>query len=368
VRKQMTLAVAGTAAGAAAFGAMALPASATGTEGSKPAAHFSVQTYAAVGAESHPDDVTRLGKSIYVAYQNGVGSLGEAAPSGVTSSTVQQYGLDGTPGKSWQVVGKVDGMTADSAHDRLLLTSNEDGNSTFSTLNPGAPAALKTFAFAGLTHGGGTDAISIDKGKILVSASHPANATSPAAYTVSLEGSTAKLTPIFTDDAPATAINGPQAGKSVPLALTDPDSNTVVPSASPRFKGDFLLDGQGDMQLVFAHAPGTKEQSLNVLSVPAPLDDTVFATKSKKTLWVTDPTKNVVYSVSGSFTPGQAVSTVSPDTGKTYLATLNLTDGSLTPIKELAAIEPKGLVFINTSDSDARTRDAQHDENGTSGE
>ena len=160
---------------------------------------------------------------------------------------------------------------------------------------------------------------------------------------------------MFGDNASAIAANGANAGQGVTLALTDPDSNTVVPVAAPRFQGDFLLDGQGDMQLVFA--PDHANRPLQVLTVNTPVDDTVFATGQKRTLWVSDPTANVLYRVTGAFKAGQAVSAVTPDVGRSYLATLSLNDGSLTPIPQLAAISPKGLLFSGPSqDSRARQR------------
>jgi len=343
--------VIGAAITVAALAATAMPASAAVHADLKTPARYTVKAFASVGQESKPDDITRLGNSIYVSFQNGVGALGEPAPSGTTTSTVQQFSLRGTPGKSWRVKGKVDGLTADHGGHRLLLTTNEDGKSSFSTLTPGQKQPLKTYAYTGLTHGGGTDAISVFHGRILLSASNPAATTGPAVYTVHLAGNTAKLTPVFRDNASATAANGAQAGKHVTLALTDPDSNTVVPSASPRFKGDFMLDAQGDKQLVFAAAPQTSKQRLQVLTIAQPLDDTAFAASSEQTLWVTDPAHNVVYSVAGPFKAGQALSAVTPSVGPTYLATLNLNNGSLTPVKKLAAIQPRGLLFTGATEN-----------------
>ena len=40
------------------------------------------------------------------------------------------------------------------------------------------------------------------------------------------------------------------------------------------------------------------------------------------------------------------------DVGATYLARLNLADGSLSPILQLAAITPKGLLFTSAADAD----------------
>jgi len=176
--KELKAAVAlGAAITVAALTATAMPASAAVHADPKTPAGYTVKAFAAVGTESKPDDVTRLGNSIYVTFQNGVGPLGEPASEGTTSSTIQQYRLDGTPGKSWQVQGKVDGLSADPSKHRLLLTTNEDGNSGFSTLTPGDKQPLKSYTYKGLTHGGGTDAISVFDGKILISASAPTDTT-----------------------------------------------------------------------------------------------------------------------------------------------------------------------------------------------
>ncbi len=357
--KRTSLVLVGAAVTAVSLASTTLPASAA--EGHHDAtAGFNVKSFSAVGTESGPDDITRLADSVYVTFQNGVGPLGEPSKTGATTSTIQQYGLNGRPGKSWQVTGKVDGLTADPAHDRLLLTANEDGNSSFSTLTPDAGNPLTSYTYSGLTHGGGTDAITVTDGKIIISASAPTNTTGPAAYSVALTGTTAKLTPLFTDNASATVANGAQAGAKTTLALTDPDSNTLVPAAASRFKGNFMLDAQGDRQLIFAANLGTSKQTLQALTVAQPLDDTVFAAHSDQTLWITDPSSNNIYSVTGPFESGQAISTIAPDTGATSLATLNLGTGTLTPIKELAAIHPKGLMFTGTSDGDHSGHDG-HD-------
>jgi len=312
---------------------------------------YTVTSFAATGSESHPDDVTRLGDYIYVTYQNGVGPDGAVAPSGATASTIQQYRLDGTPGASWQVTGKVDGLTADPAGNRLLVTTNEDANSSFHTLTPGAATPLVNYTYVGLNHGGGTDAISILNGTILVSASAPATVggANAATYSVQLSGTNANLTQVIADDSTATAINGPKAGTSVPLALSDPDSNLVVPASVPAYGGDFLLDGQADQQLIFSASTGAPNQSLTVLSVTQPLDDTVFATTAAPVLWVTDPSHNTLDRATGPFAPGEVVTSVAPNAGPTYLATVNLSTGAVAPITDLSSINPKGLLFTTAA-------------------
>ncbi|MDQ0276715.1 hypothetical protein QO003_001018 [Arthrobacter silviterrae] len=364
--KRTSLVLIGVCLTAAATSA-ALPASAANKPEAPKTTGYTVKSFPAVGAETGPDDITRLGNSVYVSFQNGVGPLGEAAKSGATESTIQQYGLDGKPGKSWQVSGKVDGLTADPAHHRLLLTANEDGNSSFATLSPGAAVPLARYSYSGLTHGGGTDAITLRHGKIVVSASAPSDSTGPAAYSVSLQGTTAALTPLFADNATATIANGPNAGSTTTLALTDPDSNTMVPRSAPRFKNAFMLDAQGDQQLIFAANLGKAGQSLQVLNVAQPLDDTAFAARANETLWITDPSANAVYSVTGPFKAGQAVSTVAPDAGANSLNTLDLTTGALTPIPELAAIHPKGLMFTSSRDDNHDGGHGHGDQSGQDG-
>jgi hypothetical protein len=361
--KRCSLILAGAAVTAVSLASTTVPATAAdGHHGGAAATGYNVRSYSAVGTESGPDDITRLGHFVYVTFQNGVGPLGEPAKTGATASTIQQYALNGTPGKSWQVSGKVDGLTADPAHDRLLLTANEDGNSSLSTLSPDADNPLTQYTYSGLTHGGGTDAITVADGTIIVSASAPTNPAGPAAYSVALTGTTANLTPMFADNASATAANGPHSGTTTALALTDPDSNTLVPAAAPRFNGSLMLDAQGDRQLIFAANPGTGKQTLQVLTVAQPLDDTVFSAHTGQTLWITDPSSNTVDAVTGPFKPGQAISTVAPDTGATSLATLDLASGTLTTITELTAIHPKGLIFTGTSHQD-NNGDHGHDSN-----
>lgn len=348
-RTRVCLLIAGAVA-TTALAATALPAAASPAHSA-----FVVHSYAAIGAETSPDDITRLGNSIYVTFQNGVGPLGEASASGVTASTIQQYSLQGVPGRSWSVTGKVDGLTADPAKHRLLLTANEDGNSSFLTLDPSRASAPTRYTYQGLTHGGGTDAIAVKDDAIIVSASNPSNPAGPAAYRVALVGTTARLTPLFSDNSVATSANAATAGTPVQLALTDPDSNTIVPRSSARFGGSFVLDSQGDQQLIFATTADrgeTAAHGLQVLSVAQPLDDTAFATESHRTLWATDPAHNTVDRITGDFTPGEAVSAVTPDTGSDSLARLNLTDGSLAPIPGLTAVTPKGLLFTGPAGDD----------------
>ena len=145
-------------------------------------------------------------------------------------------------------------------------------------------------------------------------------------------------------------------GKSVALALTDPDSNFVVPHSSPRFGGDFVLDSQGDQQQVYMHNAGRAGQQLYVLNLSQSVDDTVWATSSNGTLYATDG-NTTVYALRGHIAIGTAFSAVTPgnannappNPGPNYLATLDLNTGVLTPVAGVT-FAVKGLVFVSGGD------------------
>jgi hypothetical protein len=55
---------------------------------------------------SQPDDIVTLSGNLYVGFQNGVGSQGEAAPSGNLDSTLVEFTTAGSVVKQWDVTGK----------------------------------------------------------------------------------------------------------------------------------------------------------------------------------------------------------------------------------------------------------------------
>ncbi len=134
-----------------------------------------------------PDDLTNIGTDIYVAFQNGVPSTG-GAPGTPAASTIVKFTLQGSIEQTWPITGKIDGLTADPAHHRIIATVNEDGNSSLYTV-PSDGAATPThytYDLDPLPHGGGTDAITIYRGDIFVVASAPTTATGPALYHLTL--------------------------------------------------------------------------------------------------------------------------------------------------------------------------------------
>ena len=299
------------------------------------------------GGQVNPDDVAVLGKRVFIGYQNGVGAMGEpASGTGQTQSTVVEYSLRGKPVASWNVIGKVDGLGEDVSTNEVLATVNEDGNSSIYAIHP------LTNQVVHLTYnvdpaslgGGGTDAVAVNDGQIFIGGSNPSAANAPALYTAVLNETSgvATLTSVFNDNASASGPGGP-----VTLALTDPDSNAVVPFQSPRFGGDVVLNSQGDSKLIFAHHAASAEQTLTQLPIPTQIDDITWATSATGKLYLTDNKDNRLYTIStASFVPGTVfIDTASDSSTPGFVGTLNLTTGQITPVV-VGFSNPHGLRFV----------------------
>jgi hypothetical protein len=317
---------------------------------------------------SSPDDIAELGGDIFVTFQNGVGPQGQASPDGDLDSTIVEFTLSGREVAQWDLHGKCDGLSADPLAGEVIATINEDAHSSLYTIRPSTGTATHYAYSEPLPHNGGTDAIAIYHGQILISASAPGtvgaaapNAKYPAVYVVALNPSTkiAHVSPLYYDEAPADQANGTDAGKTINLALTDPDSNEVVPWVAPEYAGDFMLDSQGDQELIFDHFTGWHQQ-LTALHLPASVDDSAWATTRHGALYVTDNTDDTVDTVSGTFTVGSMYSSVTPcDSNKApatcpapgflpnYLASTNMQTGALTPVPLTGPVlRTEGMIFI----------------------
>lgn len=316
-----------------------------------PAGYTAVAFGTAPAGLTKPDDITRLGKDFFISYQNNAGPDGTPAGS---QSTVVEFSSQGAVVNQWNLTGRCDGLTADLAGQRLLASINEDANSSLVVITPHAAAAdqVRHLSYSpdpAKVSGGGTDAISIAGGGIYVSASNPSGPTVPALYrlTVPAHGSTASLQPVFTDSAQALQGN-PGGSGSVTLNLTDPDSNAAVPTSSPRFASDFMLDSQGDSQLVFASHLGTPHQSLTLLKLGgAQVDDVRWADTANGSLYVVDQKADQVWRITGPFRAGSAYASVPSDSASNpgTVATLDLTTGAVTPFAT-SLISPKGLLYV----------------------
>ena len=325
---------------------------------------------------SDPDDITRLGPDIFVGFQNGVGPQGQASQSGNLDSTVVEMTAAGQVIGQWDIAGKTDGVTADPDAHRVIATVNEDANSSLYTITPGAgDGAVQHYAYSEpLPHNGGTDAISIWDGRILISASAPGTTgnlsapqpTFPAVYSVTLDpsNSIATVTPFFYDEDRALVANAwtPQWWQSVKLALTDPDSNEVVPWDAPRFAGDFMLTSQGDMQQIFV---SPWDHRLLALNLSQSVDDTAWPDGGHGTLYATDSTYDTVDTITGDFTDGPVVAATPcgadsapatcpapPMYPANYLASLNAWTGQVTALAVggVPFVPQGGLLFVGDHD------------------
>jgi hypothetical protein len=309
-----------------------------------------------------PDDIAAVGGHIYVGFQNNVGSQGEPAGSGNLDSTLVELTPTGSIVKQWDVKGKIDGMGADPATGRVFATVNEDSKSSLYVVS-GGTVTHYTYTQSPLPHMGGTDAVSVYNGKILITASAPGTSgTAPknaaAVYVVTLNATakTAAVAPFFAINSTATAVNGTNAGKTVTLALTDPDSNMVMPSGSPKFAGDFMLNSQGDKQLIFS---GPSGQNLQVVNINNAVDDSAVATSASGTLYMTDSSADSVVAMTGPFKPGTMYTAIAPCNANNApstcpnppawppnsLGAIDLTTGAVT-VAYHGPVTPKGMVFV----------------------
>jgi hypothetical protein len=321
-----------------------------------------------------PDDITELNGDVFTGFQNGVGPQGQASSDGNLDSTIVELRPNGVPVAQWDVDGKADGVTADPQAGTVIVTVNEDANSSLYTIDParGSGNGITHYGYnKPLPHNGGTDAISIYNGQILISASAPGTSGAsapqagyPAVYSVTLDSSThvATVVPLFYDEDQATVANqGSQYGQSVALALTDPDSNEVVPEGA-RFGGDFMLTSQGDQEQIFVNDAGGRHQSLAVLSLSQSVDDTAWPTQPEGTLYATDSTNDAIDRIVGPFMPGQPLAVATPCGSNSapatcpappsypanFLATINPWSGQVAAVAvEGAVFTPQGgLLFI----------------------
>jgi len=315
-------------------------------------------------ALTKPDDITQYGGNLYTAFQNGVGPQGQPAPDGNRDSTIVEFTPGGSVVAQWDVTGKVDGLTANPDTGDVIATVNEDLHSSLYDITGGTVVHYRYNE--ALPHHGGTDAISFFRGHMLISASAPGttgasapNAAYPAVYSVTLNSAThvATVEPYYGDGASAHQANLDHVGERTTLALTDPDSSEIVPSAAPRFRGDFMLNSQGDLELIFSSV----HSSLWVLKIQQSIDDTAWPTGWNSTLYATDNAADTVNTVDSKlFWPGRAFVAVTPCNANTapatcpgpgypanYLGVLDMFTGKIVPVDLHGhALHPQGLVFF----------------------
>lgn len=301
---------------------------------------------------TQPDDLAAIGSHLFVGFQNGVDSKGGTAGQ-PQNSTLVEFEINGTIDHSWPITGKIDGLGADSANSRVVATVNEDGNSSLYTVGVDTGAVQHyTYSQNPLPHGGGTDSVVAAGGALYISASAPAGSTGPAVYKVTLSGSTAQIaTPApFNINSAATALG---SGTQSTLALTDPDSSTMVPSSVPLVGGEFMLDSQGDNELIFDKLGQSGQPQ--VLKLKQSVDDVAFPTATGGTLLSADSSTDSVDAITGAFTANAAYTAVTPgnannaptNAAPNYFGAIDLSTGDVAPVKTQGVkLTPHSLIYL----------------------
>jgi hypothetical protein len=322
---------------------------------------FAAGNTTAAPPQKNPDDIAVLGGNLYVTYQNGVGPDGSPSSTGVFQSTVVEYSSTGSVVQSWNLLGRIDGLGADPAHNRVLASANEDNNSSLYALTPGVAAPFhysyypnpSELAGTETSPNGGTDSISVSpSGTVYIAHSNPDPGVpnTAALYRVTFMGTDALLKPVFRVDSTAKDV---VTKKSVKLALTDPDSNTIIPGTAPVLGGALLQDSQGDGQVIIAKGLSLERLVLQNAETPAlqPTIDDMVEVTGPGTLYVVDQGANTVQAINTSgFTPGTIVIAQPADNTTTpatvgQLGVLDPTTGVITHFPNTFT-SPKGLVFV----------------------
>jgi hypothetical protein len=313
-----------------------------------------------------PDDVTMLDGLLYVTYQNNAGKDG--SPAGSRSTIVAFDPATGSVVATYSLLGRCDGLTADPGNDRLLASVNEDNNSSLFVIAPGNPVAAHYSyspdpAEVG-TDGalnGGTDAISVaPDGTVYVAHSNPAvGLDTTAVFTLTLQGTTAVLTPVFGVNDSARIINLVPGGPvTAPLGLTDPDSNRFFADLRG---GTLVQDAQADSKLVFATHLGRGGPELRQLlltnagdptgSQATPQLDDIERVTGPGVLYAVDQQTGKIYAIdTASVEPGTFfVSQPAPAAGDLpntpALGVVDVRTGVVTPV-DFTLGSPKGLLFV----------------------
>jgi hypothetical protein len=256
-----------------------------------------------------------------------------------------EYTPQGKVVKTFKVPGHSDGMRENPSTHQLWVTSCEDGNARFVTIDL-ASGTITPYTFPTAPHGGGYDDLAFVNGMAFVAASNPnTNSagvnTFPAVDSMKLSGGNVVLTPVLMGNATAKDLT---TNQNVQLNEIDPDSMSVAP------QGDLVLVNQAGSEIVYISNPGTSQQSVSRLPVGDQLDDTVFASTTEGRLLVADANTNTTYWIRADFQPSSAnryLYTEAPsDSGVVgFVGTVDPGTGLITPVV-IGLSSPTGMIFV----------------------
>jgi hypothetical protein len=288
-----------------------------------------------------PDSLVVDNGFVYIDYQN---TTAKDCTDNNTS-TVVQYDMNGKMLKTFTVPGHSDGMRADPSTHLLWVTSCEDGNPKFVTIDP-ASGTITPYTLPPTPHGGGYDDLCFLNGMVFIAASNPnLNAAGvnvfPAIDKITLNNGKVNLTPVLMGNATATDLI---AKSKIQLNEIDPDSMTV------NAKGELVLVNQAGSELVFLKNPGTPQQTVSRVPVGNQLDDTVWVTSSQGRLLISDGTTGNTYWISTPhFVPGGVYTEAPDDSGVVgFVGAVDLKTGFVTPVV-IGFLKATGMLFVPNS-------------------
>jgi sugar lactone lactonase YvrE len=293
------------------------------------------------GTQSYfgPDSLVDDGSHVFIDYQNKTAK--DCSDAATANSTVVEYTPEGKVVKSFKVPGHSDGMREDPSSHLLWVTSCEDGNPRFVTIDPRS-GKVTPYTFPATPHGGGYDDLAFLNGMAFVAASNPnLNAAGvnvfPAVDQITLSGSSVALKPVLMGNASATDLT---TNSVVTLNEVDPDSMTVDP------QGNLVLVNQAGSELVFISHPGTTQQAVSRLPVGDQLDDTVWATSREGRLLVADGTLNTTFWIRSTFVANTLYTQAPNDSGTaSFVGTIDPSTGLVTPVV-IGLGKPTGMIFV----------------------
>jgi len=146
-----------------------------------------------------------------------------------------------------------------------------------------------------------------------------------------------------------------ETASKVTMALTDPDTNYVMPNAGEAFAGDLATISQADGLIIFASRLelhphlSVLSASDNVAGNAPPLDGLAVATSGSGTLYVVDGAANTITALNTSGCPWGTVFVGEPnDNDNPLIGTLSLSTGKITVFGNTFQ-SPKGMIFVPTS-------------------
>jgi hypothetical protein len=231
---------------------------------------------------TQPDSVSIGGGSIWIEYGNGASST--APPGTGGSSTIVQYGFNGTVLKTYSIGGSVDGLKYDPVTGKVLALQNQDDNSELSIIDPITHTVSGPLRYgAPYVYGGGRgyDDVAFLDHKVYLSYTNPTGSGDPV------------LQSLDQGNAPS----GTLTTTTILLAgkMTDPDSLKSTPS------GQLVQTSGGDGTFTLITNPGAATQSATTIQVKvggvsvSSLDDVLFPTTSSGTLYFTNTGGNEVF-------------------------------------------------------------------------